>query len=108
MTEQEKIAADRDSAVKRAEDAEAKVAALNREKLVAEAAAAAKLPPAMADRLRGETKEELAADAKAMAESLGFDRSAVDPSQGKGSSGPMTHHSLADALSAHYGTGTSR
>ncbi|MCI1256573.1 MAG: hypothetical protein LKG15_07795 [Corynebacterium provencense] len=108
MTEAEKLAADREAAVKRAEDAEAKIAALNREKLVADAAAAAKLPATMADRLRGETAEELVADAKALAQSLGYDRAPVDPSQGRGSSGPMSHNSLADALSAHYGTGTGR
>lgn len=109
MTEAEKIAADRDAAVKRAEDAEAALAAATRAKLVADAAAAAKLPATMADRLRGETPEELAADAKAMAESLGYDRGPVDPSQGQGSAGAQSHRSLTDAFSAHYGTtGTGR
>lgn len=108
MTESEKVTADRDAAVKRAEDAEAKIAALNREKLVAAAAASANLPASMADRLRGETPEELAADAKALAASIGYDRGPVDPSQGKGTSGGTAHRSLGDALSAHYGTGARR
>jgi hypothetical protein len=108
MTESEKVTADRDAAVKRAEDAEAKIAALNREKLVAAAAASANLPASMADRLRGETPEELAADAKALAASMGYDRGPIDPSQGKDTSGGTAHSSLSDALSAHYGTGTSR
>ncbi len=108
MTESEKVTADRDAAVKRAEDAEAKIAALNREKLVAAAAASANLPASMADRLRGETPEELAADAKALAETIGYDRGPVDPSQGKGTSGGTAHRSLGDALSAHYGTGARR
>ena len=103
MTEAEKVAADRDAAVKRADEAEAKVAALNRAKLVADAAAAANLPASMADRLRGETPEELAADAKALAESIGYDRRAADPSQGKGSAGNHSPRSLSDAFSAHYG-----
>lgn len=104
MTEAEKVAADRDAAVKRADEAEAKVAALNRAKLVADAAAAANLPASMADRLRGETPEELTADAKALAASIGYDRGPIDPSQGKGSAGNHSPRSLSDAFSAHYGT----
>ncbi|SQG65089.1 Uncharacterised protein [Corynebacterium renale] len=40
--------------------------------MVAKVLADVKLPAEMADRLRGETEEELAADAKTLAEALGF------------------------------------
>lgn len=65
------------------------------------ALSAANLPAEMAARLKGDTREELEADAKALAEVLGFDRKPVDPSQGQGSQTPETR-SLADALRAHY------
>lgn len=43
-----------------------------RQRMVAKVFADVKLPAEMADRLRGETEEELAADAKTLAEALGF------------------------------------
>ena len=62
---------------------------------------AAKLPAEMAARLKGDTREELEADAKALAEVLGFDRKPVDPAQGKGSATPEAR-TLEAALRAHY------
>lgn len=65
--------------------------------------AAAKLSAEMADRLRGDTAEELAADAKKLAETLGFDRAPVDPSQGKGADGQaLKPASLGASIRAHY------
>ncbi|PFG27405.1 capsid assembly scaffolding protein Gp46 family protein [Corynebacterium renale] len=71
-----------------------------RQQMVAKVLADVKLPAEMADRLRGETEEELAADAKTLAEALGFDRKPVDPTQtqgGRRTGAPMTLQQATDA-----------
>lgn len=64
MTESERLKAERDEAVKKLQDAET-------EKLQRKVARAAKLPVDLADRIRGNTEEEMLADAQAMAKRLG-------------------------------------
>lgn len=64
MTESERLKAERDEAVKKLQDAET-------EKLQRKVARAAKLPVDLADRIRGNTEEEMLEDAKAMAKRLG-------------------------------------
>ncbi|WP_349018711.1 DUF4355 domain-containing protein [Corynebacterium coyleae] len=71
-----------------------------REQLVSKVLSEAKLPAEMADRLRGETEEELAADAKTLAAALGFDRKPVDPSQGQGTQRAITPMTLQQATDA--------
>lgn len=71
-----------------------------RQQMVAKVLADVKLPAEMADRLRGETEEELAADAKTLAEALGFDRKPIDPTQTQGghrTGTPMTLQQATDA-----------
>ncbi len=75
-----------------------------RAKDIDEALTAAKLPAEMADRLRGETAEELLEDAKKLASTLGYDRRATDPFQGQGRGGKTAPTSLAGAISDHYRT----
>lgn len=59
------------------------------------------LPAEMEGRLQGETAEELEADARKLAEVLGFDRRAVDPSQARTNKGAIAA-SLSEALRNHY------
>ena len=84
MTDLERTQADLEKANARIAELEAAATAREREQLVSKVLTEAKLPAEMADRLRGETEEELAADAKTLAAALGFDRKPVDPSQGQG------------------------
>lgn len=93
MTELEK-------ANERIAELEAEKTAREREQLVGKVLSDAKLPAEMADRLRGETQEELAADAKALAAALGFDRKPVDPSQGRGTQRATTPMTLQQATDA--------
>lgn len=77
----------------RAQEAEAKRAA--------EAESVAKehgLPPSLASRLQGKSREELAADAKVLAQALGA--RATDPTQGKGGGGGGTGMKLSDAIAS--------
>lgn len=64
MTESERLKAERDEAV-------AKLQAAETERLQRKVARAAKLPVDLADRIRGNTEEEMLEDAKAMAKRLG-------------------------------------
>lgn len=108
MTESEKVTADRDKAIAERDEALAKVAQIERDRIAVQACRDAGIPEGMAPRLSGTNRDEITADAKALAESIGYDRGPVDPSQGKGTAGGPAHRSLGDALSAHYGTGARR
>lgn len=108
MTETEKVTADRDKAIAERDEALAKVAQIERDRIAVQACRDAGLPEGMAPRLSGTTPEEITADAKALAGTIGYDRGPVDPSQGKGTGGTHAHNTLADALSAYYGTGNRR
>lgn len=86
----EALKGERDEARKAAEAAAAERDALKLTNERFAVAAAAGLPPVWADRLKGTTREELEADAKALAEMLPKGVGAVlppDPSQGASSGG---------------------
>lgn len=100
MTELERAQSDLEKANERIAELEAEKTAREREQLVGKVLSDAKLPAEMADRLRGETQEELAADAKALAAALGFDRKPVDPSQGRGTQRATTPMTLQQATDA--------
>ena len=95
-----KAAAQVEEYKKRLEALEAEKTAQTRQADIDAALTAAKLPAEMAERLRGETREELEADAKALAEALGI-RQPIDPAQGKGAAHVSTN-SLAEAFRSHY------
>lgn len=100
MTDLERTQADLEKANARIAELEAAATAREREQLVTKVLSEAKLPAEMADRLRGETEEELTADAKALAAALGFDRKPVDPSQGRGTQRATTPMTLQQATDA--------
>ena len=100
MTDLERTQADLEKANARIAELEAAATAREREQLVSKVLTEAKLPAEMADRLRGETEEELAADAKTLAAALGFDRKPVDPSQGQGTQRAVTPMTLQQATDA--------
>lgn len=100
MTDLERAQADLEKANARIAELEAAATARDREQLVSKVLAEAKLPAEMADRLRGETEEELAADAKTLAAALGFDRKPVDPTQGQGTQRAITPMTLQQATDA--------
>lgn len=100
MTDLERTQADLEKANARIAELEAAATAREREQLVSKVLTEAKLPAEMADRLRGETEEELAADAKTLAEAFGFDRKPVDPSQGQGTQRAVTPMTLQQATDA--------
>ena len=100
MTDLERTQADLEKANARIAELEAAATAREREQLVSKVLTEAKLPAEMADRLRGETEEELAADAKTLAAALGFDRKPVDPSQGQGTQRAATPMTLQQATDA--------
>lgn len=100
MTELERAQSDLEKANERIAELEAAATAREREQLVSKVLSDAKLPAEMADRLRGETEEELAADAKTLAAALGFDRKPVDPSQGQGTQRAVTPMTLQQATDA--------
>lgn len=106
MSDHEKAVADHDQALARIAELEKQIAdgeaASKRREAVTGALAATKLPAEMADRLRGETAEEIMEDAKALAKTIGFDRSALDPSQGQNAAGKSQTNSLSSALRAHF------
>ncbi|MBG9287046.1 hypothetical protein [Corynebacterium belfantii] len=106
MSDHEKAVADRDQALARIAELEKQIAdeeaASKRREAVSQALSATKLPAEMADRLRGETAEEIMEDAKALAKTIGFDRSAFDPSQGQNAAGKSQANSLSSALRAHF------
>ena len=74
-----------------------------RDAMAADVAKAAGLPDVFASRLRGDSREQLEADAKEIAAVIGqvSSRGAVDPSQGR-SGGPVAA-TIEDAIKAHYG-----
>lgn len=100
MTELERAQSDLEKANARIAELEAAATAREREQLVGKVLSDAKLPAEMADRLRGETEEELAVDAKTLAAALGFDRKPVDPSQGQGTQRAATPMTLQQATDA--------
>lgn len=106
MSDHEKAVADRDQALARIAELEKHIAdgeaASKRREAVSQALSATKLPAEMADRLRGETAEEIMEDAKALAKTIGFDRSVFDPSQGQNAAGKSQANSLSSALRAHF------
>ncbi|CAM4011080.1 hypothetical protein [Corynebacterium belfantii] len=106
MSDHEKAVADRDQALARIAELEKQIAdeeaASKRREAVSQALSATKLPAEMADRLRGETAEEIMEDAKVLAKTIGFDRSAFDPSQGQNAAGKSQANSLSSALRAHF------
>lgn len=106
MSDHEKAVADRDQALARIAELEKQIAdeeaASKRREAVSQALSATKLPAEMAERLRGETAEEIMEDAKALAKTIGFDRSAFDPSQGQNAAGKPQTNSLSSALRAHF------
>lgn len=102
MTDQEKRAADLKEALGRVSELEGQIAASQRQAAIAQVLEDAKLPAEMADRLKGETADELAADAQKLAAVMGFDKAPVDPSQGKSTGGKPAARTLAEAFRAHY------
>lgn len=101
MTELEKAQKHRDELQARVEELEKEKADAERKRMIAGALKKAGLPAEMEGRLQGETAEELEADAKKLAEVLGFDRRAVDPSQARTNKGAIAA-SLSEALRNHY------
>lgn len=102
MSELERAQAERDEARKRIEELESQAAQRQREADIKTALAKAKLPAEMAGRLQGDTLEELTADAHALAKEVGFDRSALDPSQSQ-TNDRMAASTLSEAIGNHYG-----
>ena len=102
MTDQEKQDDDLKEALDRVAELEGQIASSQRQAAIAQALKDAKLPAEMADRLKGETADELAADAQKLAEAMGFDKGPVDPSQGKSTGGKPAARTLAEAFRAHY------
>ncbi|MBF9012201.1 hypothetical protein [Corynebacterium phoceense] len=98
----QQLEAKRDEARKRIEELESQAAQRQREADIKTALAKAKLPAEMAGRFQGETLEELTADARALAKEVGFDRSALDPSQSQ-INDRMAASTLSEAIGNHYG-----
>lgn len=101
MTELEKAQKQRDELQTRLAELEKEKADAERKRMIAGVLKKAGLPAEMEGRLQGETAEELEADAKKLAEVLGFDRRAVDPSQARTNKGAIAA-SLSEALRNHY------
>lgn len=76
----------------------AKAAEEKHAQLTEEVAKKAGLPEGMASRLQGETQEQLEADAKKLAQTLGF--RVVDPTQGAGAGGGGRARSMTAAIQA--------
>ena len=74
------VTAERDEAL-------AKLATIEHDRMATDACRAAHLPESMASRLTGTTADDLTADARAISEAMGYDRGPVDPSQGRGTGG---------------------
>lgn len=102
MTEAEKAAADLKELETKYSDAVAKIAAYERKAALAEISAEFKIPAAIADRIQGETPEQMRADAQALAKSLGPYTGPSDPSAGQGGGKPAPAASLDAALAAHF------
>lgn len=101
MTELEKAQKHQAELQSRVEELEKEKADAERKRMIAGALKKAGLPAEMEGRLQGETAEELEADAKKLAEVLGYDRRAVDPSQARTNKGAIAA-SLSEALRNHY------
>lgn len=101
MTELEKAQKQRDELQTRLAELEKEKADAERKRMIAGVLKKAGLPAEMEGRLQGETAEELEADARKLAEVLGFDRRAVDPSQARTNKGAIAA-SLSEALRNHY------
>lgn len=79
-------------------EAHQKDAEEKRAKLTEDVAKSAGLPESMASRLQGDTQEQLEADAKKLAQELGF--RVVDPTQGAGAGNGGRPTTMADAIKA--------
>ena len=101
MTELEKVQKNREQLQARVEELEKEKADAERKRMIAGVLKKTGLPAEMEGRLQGETAEELEADARKLAEVLGFDRRAVDPSQARTNKGAIAA-SLSEALRNHY------
>ncbi|MDU0478383.1 hypothetical protein QVA66_03910 [Staphylococcus chromogenes] len=105
MTEAERIEAERQEErqkmLDKIADYDKRFAQMEREKTIAEAVAKYKLPAAMADRIQGETPEEMLADAAKLAAALGPYTGPADSSAGKGAVAPKPTD-LGGAIAAHY------
>lgn len=101
MSELEKAQKQRDELQTRLAELEKEKADAERKRMIAGVLKKTGLPAEMEGRLQGETAEELEADAKKLAEVLGFDRRAVDPSQARTNKGAIAA-SLSEALRNHY------
>lgn len=102
MTEAEKAEADRKELETKYADALAKIAAHERTVTLTQLAAEFNIPAAMADRIQGETPEQMRADAQALATSLGPYTGPSDPSAGQGGGKPAPAASLDAAIAAHF------
>jgi cobalamin biosynthesis Mg chelatase CobN len=89
-----------EKANKRAEEAEARAARLERERLQVAAAKKAGLPEELADRLKGETPEELEADAQAILSKLPKPPAAPKPGPGILPANPGTNGSTGETREA--------
>lgn len=74
------VTAERDEAL-------AKLATIEHDRLALDACRAAHIPDAMAAHLTGTTPDEITASARTMSAAIGYDRGPVDPSQGRGTGG---------------------
>lgn len=102
MTEAEKAEADRKQLEEKYAAATAKIAEYERKQALAEISAEFNIPAAMAGRIQGATPEEMRADAKALADSLGPYTGPSDPSAGQGGGKPALAASLDAAIAAAY------
>jgi len=94
-----------EKANERATQAEAKAAQLEAKQLRTEVAAEAGIPAALAARLTGATREELLADAKALAELVkpsGGSSVPMGTAQGSTRNGKQVFGSLSEAVNAFY------
>lgn len=74
------VTAERDEAL-------AKLATIEHDRLTLDACRAVNLPDTMAAHLTGTTPDEITASARAMSAAIGYDRGPIDPSQGRGTGG---------------------
>ncbi|MFI5504470.1 DUF4355 domain-containing protein [Corynebacterium kutscheri] len=101
MTEIERLQEDMEKSQQEKEKLLAELNKRDLEKARSEIALEFKIPAAMADRIQGETPEEIRKDAQALAEALGPYTGPVDKSVGRGT-GQTTTFDLNAAIAAHY------
>lgn len=101
MTEIERLQEDMEKSQQEKEKLLAELNKRDLEKARSEIALEFKIPAAMADRIQGETPEEIRKDAQALAEALGPYTGPVDKSVGRGT-GQTATFDLNAAIAAHY------